>query len=89
MKQISLNITDNQEKAIQKIINLGLFPDRSAAIRFFIHEGINETIKLVEKIRGGVLDCDQHYFEKFYKLVHGRIHGKRWMPKLLDIKKVS
>ena len=89
MKQISLNISDIQEKSIQKIINLGFFPNRSFAIRYFVQEGINETIKMVEKLRGGVLDYDQSYSEKFYKLVNARITGRKWMPKLLNIMNVN
>lgn len=90
MKQISLNISDIQEESIQKIINLGFFPNRSLAIRYFIQEGINETIKLVEKIRAGVLDYDQHYSKKFYELIRARISNAAFLPKLLNnIKKIK
>jgi len=87
LKQISVNISDIQEESIQKIINLGFFPNRSLAIRYFVQEGINETIKMIEKIRAGVLNYDQDYSKKFYELVNARITGKKWLPRLLDIKK--
>lgn len=86
LKQISLNILNIQEESIQKIINLGFFPNRSLAIRYFIQEGINETIKMVEKLRAGVLNYDQNYSKKFYELVNARITGTKWLPKLLNIK---
>ncbi len=89
MKLISLNITEIQEESIQKIINLGFFPNRSLAIRYFIQEGINETIKMVQKLRAGVLDYDQSYSEKFYKLINARITKKTMLPKLLSIRGVE
>jgi Arc/MetJ-type ribon-helix-helix transcriptional regulator len=89
LKQISLNISDIQEESIQKIIDLGFFPNRSLAIRYFVQEGINETIKMVEKLRAGVLDYDQYYSEKFYKLVNARITKKVMLPKLLNLKGVE
>jgi Arc/MetJ-type ribon-helix-helix transcriptional regulator len=89
LKLVSVNITDIQEIVIQKLINLGFFPNRSFAIRYFVQEGINEAIKMVEKLKAGVLDYDQHYSKKFYELVNARITKKVFLPKLLDIKKVS
>lgn len=84
MKIVTISITEFQDECIQKIINLGFFPSRSSAVRFFIHEGINETIKLVEKVKAGVLVYDRYYSKRFYDLINGRITKRPFLPKLLN-----